>query len=164
MTCERRSLIASTRRHRTMLQDLLTNLLSVIDSGGDVTTYLNGKTDQYLQRVMQDQKSFLEMLGLIAESYVTAFVAGPLFIIIMASVMTIMNGGSPMILYVIVYGMLPLGSVMFIVLISILTPSDDAAASKFDDTCHQLLRYGAGGEIRLIGNRGKEAHRKDPGE
>ena len=113
------------------LQDLLTNLLSVVDSGGDVTTYLDGKTDQYLQRVMQDQKSFLEMLGLIAESYVTAFVAGPLFIIIMESVMAIMNGSSPTILYVIVYGMLPLGSIMFIVLISILTPSDDAAASKF---------------------------------
>ncbi len=121
------------------LQDLLTNLLSVIDSGGDVTTYLDGKTDQYLQRVMQDQKSFLEMLGLIAESYVTAFVAGPLFIIIMESVMAIMNGSSPTILYVIVYGMLPLGSVMFIVLISILTPSDDAAASKF--TTHVINFY-----------------------
>ncbi len=115
-----------------MLQDLLTNLLSVIDSGGDVTTYLNGKTDQYLQRLMQDQKSFLEILGLIAESYVTAFVAGPLFIIIMSSVMTIMNGGSPVILYVIIYGMLPLGSIMFIVLISILTPSEDDTSSKFE--------------------------------
>ena len=114
-----------------MLQDLLTNLLSVIDSGGDVTTYLNGKTDQYLQRLIQDQKSFLELLGLIAESYVTAFVAGPLFIIIMSSVMTIMNGGSPILLYVIIYGMLPLGSIMFIVLISILTPGDEEATEKF---------------------------------
>ncbi len=115
-----------------MLQDLLTNLLSVIDSGGDVTTYLNGKTEQYLQRLMQDQKSFLEILGLIAESYVTAFVAGPLFIIIMSSVMTIINGGTPIILYVIIYGMLPLGSVMFIILISMLTPTDDESARKFE--------------------------------
>jgi flagellar protein FlaJ len=114
-----------------LLQDLLTNLLSVIDSGGDVTTYLNGKTDQYLQRLIQDQKSFLELLGLIAESYVTAFVAGPLFIIIMSSVMTIMNGGSPILLYVIIYGMLPLGSVMFIIMISILTPGDDESTNKF---------------------------------
>jgi flagellar protein FlaJ len=114
-----------------LLQDLLTNLLSVIDSGGDVTAYLNGKTDQYLQRVIQDQKSFIEMLGLVAESYVTGFVAGPLFIIIMSSVMSIMNGTSPTILYVIVYGMLPLGSIMFVVLIGILTPSDDESASKF---------------------------------
>ncbi len=115
-----------------MLQDLLTNLLSVIDSGGDVTTYLNGKTEQYLQRLMQEQKSFLEILGLIAESYVTAFVAGPLFIIIMSSVMTIIGGGSPVILYVIIYGMLPLGSVMFIVLISMLTPTEEESARRFD--------------------------------
>ncbi|AFC99788.1 putative type II secretion system protein F [Methanocella conradii HZ254] len=115
-----------------MLQDLLTNLLSVIDSGGDVTAYLYGKTDQYLQRLMQDQKSFLEILGLIAESYVTAFVAGPLFIIIMSSVMTIMSGGSPTLLYVIIYGMLPLGSIMFIILISMLTPTEEEATRKFE--------------------------------
>lgn len=115
-----------------MLQDLLTNLLSVIDSGGDVTTYLYGKTDQYLQRLMQDQKSFLEILGLIAESYVTAFVAGPLFIIIMSSVMTIIGGGSPVILYVIIYGMLPLGSIMFVVLISMLTPTEEESTRKFE--------------------------------
>jgi flagellar protein FlaJ len=115
-----------------LLQDLLTNLLSVIDSGGDVTAYLYGKTDQYLQRLTQDQKSFLEILGLIAESYVTAFVAGPLFIIIMSSVMTIMNGGSPTLLYVIIYGMLPLGSIMFIILISMLTPTEDESTSKFE--------------------------------
>jgi len=115
-----------------LLQDLLSNLLSVIDSGGDVTTYLNGKVEQYRMRVMQDQKSFLDILGLIAESYVTAFVAGPLFIIIMSSVMTIMNGGSPMILYIIIYAVLPLGSVMFVVLIAMLTPSDDTKADLFD--------------------------------
>lgn len=115
-----------------MLQDLLTNLLSVIDSGGDVTTYLYGKTDQYLQRLMQDQKSFLEILGLIAESYVTAFVAGPLFIIIMSSVMTIIGGGSPVLLYVIIYGMLPLGSIMFVVLISMLTPTEEESTRKFE--------------------------------
>jgi flagellar protein FlaJ len=115
-----------------LLQDLLTNLLSVIDSGGDVTAYLNGKTEQYLQRLMQDHKSFLEILGLIAESYVTAFVAGPLFIIIMSSVMTIIGGGSPVLLYVIIYGMLPLGSIMFVVLISMLTPTEEESSNKFE--------------------------------
>lgn len=115
-----------------LLQDLLSNLLSVIDSGGDVTSYLNNKVEQYRMRVMQDQKSFLDILGLIAESYVTAFVAGPLFVIIMVSVMTIMNGGSPMILYIIIYAVLPIGSVMFVVLIAMLTPSDDHSAGLFE--------------------------------
>lgn len=115
-----------------LLQDLLSNLLSVIDSGGDVTTYLNNKVEQYRMRIMQDQKSFLEILGLIAESYVTMFVAGPLFIIIMVSVMTIMNGGSPMILYILIYAVLPIGSVMFIILISMLTPEEEERMNLFD--------------------------------
>ncbi len=115
-----------------MLQDLLSNLLSVIDSGGDVTTYLNNKVEQYRMRIMQDQKSFLEILGLIAESYVTMFVAGPLFIIIMVSVMTIMNGGSPIILYILIYAVLPIGSVMFVILISMLTPEEEDKTSLFD--------------------------------
>lgn len=115
-----------------MLQDLLSNLLSIIDSGGDVTAYLNNKVEQYRMRVMQDQKSFLEILGLMAESYVTMFVAGPLFIIIMTSVMTIMNGGSPMILYVLVYAVLPIGSAMFILMISMLTPQEEDRSNLFD--------------------------------
>ncbi|CAJ37335.1 type II secretion system F family protein [Methanocella arvoryzae] len=115
-----------------LLQDLLSNLLSVIDSGGDVTTYLNNKVEQYRMRIALDQKSFLEILGLIAESYVTCFVAGPLFIIIMSSVMTIMNGGSPMILYIIIYAVLPLGSVIFIVMISMMTPQDDETPRPFE--------------------------------
>ena len=117
-----------------LLQDLMSNLLSVIDSGGDVTSYLNNKVEQYRMRIAQDQKSFLEILGLIAESYVTCFVAGPLFIIIMSSVMTIMNGGSPMILYIIIYAVLPLGSVIFIVMIAMMTPQDDETAKPFEVT------------------------------
>jgi len=115
-----------------LLQDLLTNLLSVIDSGGDVTQYLYGKTDQYEQRLLQDQRSFLEILGLIAESYVTALVAAPLFIIIMQSVMTIMNGGGNTLLYAIIYAMIPVGSVAFTIMISMITPTEEEAVNKFE--------------------------------
>jgi len=115
-----------------LLQDLLTNLLSVIDSGGDVTQYLYGKTDQYEQRLLQDQKSFLEILGLIAESYVTALVAAPLFIIIMQSVMSIMNGGGNTLLYAIIYAMIPVGSVAFTIMISMITPTEEEAVNKFE--------------------------------
>lgn len=115
-----------------MLQDLLSNMLSVIDSGGDITAYFSGRVDTYRMRIMQDQKSFLDILGLIAESYVTMFVAGPLFIIIMVSVMAIMGSGSPTMLYVIIYAALPLGSVIFVLMISMLTPQDEDRPKPFD--------------------------------
>ena len=66
---------------------------------------------------------FLETLGLIAESYVTAMVAGMLFLIILQSVMTILSGDSnPLFLYVIIYLIVPFGSMMFVILISSMTP------------------------------------------
>ncbi|HMK48246.1 MAG TPA: type II secretion system F family protein, partial [Methanocella sp.] len=96
------------------------------------TLYLNNKVEQYRLRIAQDQKSFLDILGLIAESYVTMFVAGPLFIIIMVSVMTIMNGGSPMMLYIIIYAVLPLGSIIFIVMIAMMAPQEEMKPKPFE--------------------------------
>ena len=104
-------------------QDLMHNLLSVIDSGGDIPRYFKDKSDQYLKEAIIDQKGYLETLGLIAESYVTAFVAGPLFIIIMGVMMVLMGSGNDMMLYAIIYAVIPIGSVMFVVMINMLSPS-----------------------------------------
>lgn len=105
-------------------QDLMYNLLTVIDSGGDISKYFQDKADQYLQQTVIDQKGFLETLGLLAESYVTAFVAGPLFIIIMGVMMAVMGSGTSTMVYAIIYAVLPIGSVMFVVMISIITPGE----------------------------------------
>jgi len=104
-------------------QDLTHNLLSVIDSGGEIPRYFKDKSDQYLKDAIIDQKGYLETLGLIAESYVTAFVAGPLFIIIMGVMMVLMGSGNDMMLYAIIYAVIPIGSIMFVVLIDMLSPS-----------------------------------------
>jgi flagellar protein FlaJ len=114
-------------------QELLANLLSVIDSGGDITKYLEDKAEQLHIRAVQEQKGFLETLGLIAESYVTAFVAGPLFIIIMTTVMTLIGGANETVLYVIAYVVVPVGSAMFVILINIITPSDEAKTALFSE-------------------------------
>ena len=69
------------------------------------------------------QKTFLETLGLISESYVTALVAGTLFLIILQSIMSSISGDSnPVFLYAVIYGIIPLGSIMFVILIDSMTP------------------------------------------
>jgi len=105
-------------------QDLMYNLLTVIDSGGSIPKYFQDKSEQYLQHAIVDQKGFLETLGLLAESYVTAFVAGPLFIIIMGVMMAVMGSGTSTMVYAIIYAVLPIGSVMFVVMISMITPGE----------------------------------------
>ncbi|MDI6889284.1 MAG: type II secretion system F family protein [Methanocellales archaeon] len=113
-------------------QDLIGNLLSVIESGGSVIAYLSDRSEQYLDKAIRDQRGFLELLGLIAESYVTAFVAGPLFIVVVYTVMAAMNPGSLLILYMIIYAVLPIGSAMFIVLISMMSPEAEKGITTFE--------------------------------
>jgi flagellar protein FlaJ len=50
-------------------------------------------------------------------------VAGTLFLIILQSIMSILSGESnPMFLYVVIYLIVPFGSVMFVILINSMTP------------------------------------------
>ena len=79
--------------------------------------------DRYSIENRHTQKLFLDTLGLIAESYVTAMVAGPLFLIILQSIMSVIgNNANPIFLFVIIYMMIPLGSIMFVIMISAMTP------------------------------------------
>jgi flagellar protein FlaJ len=105
-----------------MMQDFLQGAVTVVTSGGQVETYFQIKADQYIVENRQHQKEFLETLGLLGETYVTAFVAGPLFLIVVMSIMSIMGSAQMIFLYLIIYALIPIGSVMYVILISSLTP------------------------------------------
>jgi flagellar protein FlaJ len=104
------------------LQDFLQGAITVITSGGELEPYFKIKTEQYLIENRQKQKEFLETLGLLGETYVTAFVAGPLFMIVVISIMAIMGGAEMVFLYLLIYAVIPFGSAMYILLISSMTP------------------------------------------
>ncbi|WP_406661150.1 type II secretion system F family protein [Methanolobus sp. ZRKC3] len=111
-----KNLTASTPS--TALQDFLQGAITVITSGGDLETYFQIKTEQYLTENRQSQKEFLETLGLLGETYVTAFVAGPLFLIVVISIMSMMGNVQIVFLYLIIYAMIPVGNIMYVILIS----------------------------------------------
>jgi archaeal flagellar protein FlaJ len=112
---------ASTPSKR--MKEFLQGSMASISSGGNLTTYFRQKAEQYALENRQNQKLFLDTLGLIAESYVTAMVAGTLFLIILQSIMSVLSGdNNPMFLYAIIYVMIPLGSIAFVVMISSMTP------------------------------------------
>ena len=112
---------ASTPSKR--MKEFLQGAMASISSGGNLTEYFRTKADQYALENRQTQKLFLDTLGLIAESYVTAMVAGTLFLIILQSIMSVLSGDNrPLFLYAIVYIMIPLGSIAFVVMISTMTP------------------------------------------
>jgi archaeal flagellar protein FlaJ len=99
------------------LKDFLQDLLSVIESGGDMAEFLSLRVRLYQEEARFEQKQFLNILSLVAESYVTLFVAGPLFLIIIMVVMGMMGGSAVFQLTLVTYVIIPVGSVIFIFLI-----------------------------------------------
>ncbi|NVO67661.1 type II secretion system F family protein [Methanofollis tationis] len=115
--------IVSTFTPSPRMKEFLQGAMATISSGANLTNYFRNKATQYTHENHQEQKGFLETLGLIAESYVTAMVAGTLFLIILQSIMSIIGGdASPIFLIIIIYLIVPFGSIMFVILISSMTP------------------------------------------
>lgn len=112
---------ASTPSRR--MKEFLQGTMASVSSGGNITDYFRTKAEQYSLENRQTQKMFLETLALVSESYVTAMVAGTLFLIILQSIMSVLSGDNrPMFLYAVIYVMIPLGSIMFVIMISSMTP------------------------------------------
>jgi len=103
------------------LKDFLEDLLSVIESGGDMAEFLSMRVRLYQEEARFEQRQFLNVLSIVAESYVTLFVAGPLFLIIIMVVMGMMGGSAVLQLALVTYIVLPIGSIVFILLIDLIS-------------------------------------------
>ena len=96
------------------LAEFVQDLVSVVESGGDMLAFLDARVRIYQEEARFEQKTFLSTLQLVAEAYVTLFVAGPLFIIIVMVVMGFMGSTPILQLSVIIYLLVPVGSLFFI--------------------------------------------------
>ncbi|MDD1719513.1 MAG: type II secretion system F family protein [Methanoregulaceae archaeon] len=103
------------------LKQFLEDMVSVIESGGDLSGFLAGRVRMYQDEARFEQKQFLNFLSLVAEAYVTLFVAGPLFLIIIMVVMGMLGSGAVFQMSMTTYALLPLGSAIFIVLIDLIS-------------------------------------------
>lgn len=106
-------------------QDLLQGMITTLASGGDLETYLVTKSEQFLAENRQVQKGFLESLGILAESFVTVAVAGPLFLVILLSVMTALGSEGARVLvigYLLILVVVPLAQTGFAFAVKALTP------------------------------------------
>ncbi|MDW7725650.1 MAG: type II secretion system F family protein [Candidatus Methanoperedens sp.] len=107
------------------LNEFLGNLITLIDNGGDITDFFSMQIESYRVKTKRDHTLFLDMLGMIAEGYVTGFVAGPLFLIIVAVTLGSMQGSMTWLLLGMTFVVLPFGSIGFIFLIDLMLPKDE---------------------------------------
>jgi flagellar protein FlaJ len=103
-------------------KEFLQGMVVTVTSGGSLKSYFMHKADQYLWENRNAQKQLLETLGIMAESYVTAAVAGVLLLLIVIPLMMIISGAwNGIFLYILILIVVPLIHVGFAIVIRMMS-------------------------------------------
>jgi len=105
------------------LSQFLTDMLSILNSGGNMTDFLDEKKEKHMRTAKQQQELTLETLELFGEMYITLSLF-PLLLIIVLVVMTLLGEGNITLLYATVYALIPIIGTGFLVLISTIKTDD----------------------------------------
>lgn len=98
-------------------EQFLDDVLNVLDAGSDFGDFLQEESEAYLTEARTEQDEFLQTLGVLSEVFIVAFVAAPLFLIVTLVVVSLLGGDSLQMVYLLVYGAIPLGMLGFLVLV-----------------------------------------------
>ena len=129
-------------------KELINDLSLVYRSGGDLTGFFNAKSETYRELARQEQESLLQILEMVAEVYVTAFVAGPIAIIIMLVAQNLAGQSQLAGIMPLMYLGLPLGAICLIFILYVLLPPDN-----LDVTRREVRESEFGTEILDSGSR-----------
>ena len=118
----------SKRTPSERFKEMLEGFISVVYSGGNLVKYLRDRSQQYMKLKQIALRRFSDTLGVLAEFYVTLMVAGSLIFVVMLAVMSMLGGGgfgpldSRLMLQLLTYIGLPIGSVVFLVILDMVSP------------------------------------------
>lgn len=114
----------------TSLRDFLNDLSIVFDSGGNITTYLGAKTEYYRDQAKQELDLVLKTIEIMAEVYVTAFVAGPIALIIMIVAQGMTNSAGMAWILPMMYVCIPAGAIVMVWILSLMLPPENLEVSR----------------------------------
>jgi flagellar protein FlaJ len=119
---------ASKRTKSERFKELLEGFKATIHSGGDLLSFLMDKSRESMRLKRLALRKFSDNLGVISEFYVTLLVAGPLIFVVLLSVMAMLGGAGGgvlnpiLLLTLLTYIGIPVGSVIFIIILDALLP------------------------------------------
>jgi len=120
---------ASKRTPSDKFRQLLEGFIATIHAGGDLARYLPERSRLFMQQKKINLRRLADTLGVLAEFYVVLLVAGPLILVVMLAVMAMLGGGGVigmldprLLLYLLTYLGIPLGSIVFLILLDMITP------------------------------------------
>jgi len=105
---------------------------NVLESGGDLSRFLERKSQDYLDEAEQEQEDFIQFLALLGEVYVIVFVAAPLFLVVIVVTISLSQGGGFFLLAGIVYLLVPVSNFGFFILLDTFTPDKDYISTTID--------------------------------
>lgn len=119
---------ASRRTPSERYKEIMEGLISTIRSGGNLSVYLREKSMQSMKLKRMSIKKYSDTLSMLAEFYVTVLLTGPLMLVIMLTVMSMLGGGglgmlSPVLLLnLLTYVGIPLGAIVFLIILDVSSP------------------------------------------
>jgi flagellar protein FlaJ len=119
---------ASKRTPSEKFKELLEGFIATMHSGGELGKYLSERSAQYMRLKKIALRRLGDTLGVLAEFYVVLLVAGPLIMVVMLAVMAMLGGGMPgllnprLLLNLLTYLGIPLGSIIFLIMLDMVSP------------------------------------------
>lgn len=120
---------AAVRSPSRKLATMLDGIVTTSHMGGDLALYLREESDKHKRARTLNMKHFIENLGIVAETYITFMVAGPLMLIVMLSVMSFLGAGvtignldTQVLLNLLTFVFLPAGVGIMILIVDSMTP------------------------------------------
>ena len=111
----------SRRTPSQQFQKFMENLNSVLQSGRNVSAFLEEQYTRFREAAEEQQEEILELLATTAEVYVTVVVAGMLFMITILLVIGLTSGDTLVLVQLITYVVLPATNVLFVAYLSEIT-------------------------------------------
>jgi flagellar protein FlaJ len=118
----------SKRTPSESFREMIEGFISTIHSGGNLSGYLREKSRQYMRLKRISLKKYSDTLSMLSEFYVAILLTGPLFLVIMLTVMAMLGGGnlgllSPdLLLNLLTYMGIPLGAIVFLIILDAASP------------------------------------------
>jgi len=103
------------------LSQFITDLLSIISSGGSVESFLRDQKDAYIDQAHRKEENSIELIELSGEMFITLSVA-PVMLLIIFLVMELLGTDTKLFMYLSVYVVTPIISIAYLILISTIQP------------------------------------------
>ncbi|MDD4483999.1 MAG: type II secretion system F family protein [Methanoregula sp.] len=122
-----------------LMRDFINDMGMVFESGGDVTAYLASKTRYFHEQARRELDAVLKTIEIMAEVYVSAFVAGPIALIIMIVAQGMTSKGTMDWLLPFMFVCIPAGAIIMIWILSLMLPPEDLGIRR-----KEVVEFGFG--------------------